>query len=145
MEKSLLVLLSAFINNLQTEYLFLDHDEKILYIKDILSNRSLKQSMEYIDAKVILSTVHGAKGLEWDHVIVRGMKNYSFPSFTLCGKVTNMLMEQFLYRSIVDQNNRSIFRRTVYLWPTEQEKFMHTTNNERINNSGISHNSQQCF
>ena len=154
-EKSLLVLLSAFINNLQTEYLFLDRDEKILYIKDILSNRSLKQSMEYIDAKVILSTVHGAKGLEWDHVIVRGMKNYSFPSFTLCGKCSRHKYVRSECRlntgSIAqDQEATKYFLEELsvfYVAATRARKTLcMTTNNERINNSGISFNSQlSCF
>lgn len=154
-EKSLLVLLSAFINNLQTEYLFLDRDEKILYIKDILSNRSLKQSMEYIDAKVILSTVHGAKGLEWDHVIVRGMKNYSFPSFTLCGKCSRHKYVRSECRlntgSIAqDQEATKYFLEELsvfYVAATRARKTLcMTTNNERINNSGISYNSQlSCF
>lgn len=154
-EKSLLVLLSAFINNLQTEYLFLDRDEKILYIKDILSNRSLKQSMEYIDAKVILSTVHGAKGMEWDHVIVRGMKNYSFPSFTLCGKCSRHKYVRSECRlntgSIAqDQEATKYFLEELsvfYVAATRARKTLcMTTNNERINNSGISYNSQlSCF
>ena len=154
-EKSLLVLLSAFINNLQTEYLFLDRDEKILYIKDISSNRSLKQSMEYIDAKVILSTVHGAKGLEWDHVIVRGMKNYSFPSFTLCGKCSRHKYVRSECRlntgSIAqDQEATKYFLEELsvfYVAATRARKTLcMTTNNERINNSGISFNSQlSCF
>lgn len=154
-EKSLLVLLSAFIKNLQTEYLFLDRDEKILYIKDILSNRSLKQSMEYIDAKVILSTVHGAKGLEWDHVIVRGMKNYSFPSFTLCGKCSRHKYVRSECRlntgSIAqDQEATKYFLEELsvfYVAATRARKTLcMTTNNERINNSGISYNSQlSCF
>lgn len=154
-EKSLLVLLSAFINNLQTEYLFLDRDDKVSYIKDILSNRSLKQSMEYVDAKIILSTVHGAKGLEWDHIMVRGMKNYSFPSFALCGKCSKHKYvhgECRLNTGSISQDQEatkyfleelSVF----YVAATRARKTLcMTTNNERINNSGISYNSQlSCF
>lgn len=154
-EKSLLVLLKAFLKNLQEEYKFLDRDEKVAYIIDILSNRSLKQSMEYIDSKVILSTVHGAKGLEWDHVIVRGLKDYSFPSFALCGKCgrhkcnfgeCHLDMQSLSQDSIAVKDyleELSVF----YVAATRARKSLcMTTNEERINNSGFSYSSQlSCF
>ena len=34
--------------------------------------------MEYVDSRVILSTVHGAKGLEWDYVIVCDVEQWAF-------------------------------------------------------------------
>lgn len=154
-EKSLLVLLKAFLKNLQEEYKFLDRDEKVAYIVDILSNRSLKQSMEYIDSKVILSTIHGAKGLEWDHVIVRGLKNYSFPSFTLCGKCNRhkcnfgecQLDMQSLSQDSVAVKDYLEELSVFYVAATRARKSLcMTTNEERINNSGISYNSQlSCF
>lgn len=84
-EKSLLILLQACFDNLVKEYKLLDKEDKISYIRDVLSNRSLKQCVEYIDSKVILSTVHGAKGLEWEYVLIRGMNAWTFPSW-LCKK-----------------------------------------------------------
>ena len=45
---------------------------------DIFENRQLKQAMEYVDSAVILSTVHGAKGLEWDYVILGDMERWLF-------------------------------------------------------------------
>lgn len=154
-EKSLLVLLKAFLNNLQEEYKFLDRDEKVSYIVDILSNRSLKQSMEYIDSRVILSTVHGAKGLEWDRVIVRGLKDYSFPSFTLCGKCyrhkynfgeCQLNMESLSQDSDATKNyleELSVF----YVAATRARKCLcMTTNGERINNRDQIYASQlSCF
>lgn len=42
--------------------------------------------MEYVGKKIILSTVHGAKGLEWDYVILPDMEQYVFPNYpSLCG------------------------------------------------------------
>ena len=154
-ETSLLVLLKAFLKNLQEEYKFLDRDEKISYIVDILSNRSLKQSMEYVDAKVILSTVHGAKGLEWDRVIVRGLKNYSFPSFALCGKCKQHKVnanECCLDTKSLSQDKSatkdyleelSVF----YVAATRARKCLcMTTNEERYNYRGEVYNSQlSCF
>lgn len=45
---------------------------------DIFENRQLKQAMEYVDSRVILSTVHGAKGLEWDYVVVCDVEQWVF-------------------------------------------------------------------
>lgn len=81
LEKSLFKLLRVFIANLFDEYRFLSDDEKIQFIIDVLGTHSLKQSMEHIEEKVIISTVHGAKGLEWDNVILIGMTDYSFPGY----------------------------------------------------------------
>lgn len=154
-EKSLLVLLKAFLKNLQEEYVFLDRDEKISYIVDILSNRSLKQSMEYVDAKIILSTVHGAKGLEWDRVIVRGLKNYSFPSFALCGKCKQHKINA--YECCLDTESLSHDKGAMkdyleelsvfYVAATRaRQSLCMTTNEERYNSRGEVYNSQlSCF
>lgn len=81
LEKSLFKLLRVFFVNLFDEYKFLSDDEKVQFIIDVLNTHSLKQSMEHIKEKVIVSTVHGAKGLEWDNVILLGMTDNSFPGY----------------------------------------------------------------
>ena len=64
----------------------------------MLGTHSLKQSMEYIEEKVIVSTVHGAKGLEWHNVILLGMTDNSFPGYYgLCNYCYN-------YRGRIDGN-----------------------------------------
>ncbi|MCM1286882.1 MAG: ATP-dependent helicase [Clostridium sp.] len=84
--QSLLILTEAFFNKLLTEYLFLENEEKIAYINDTFENRALKQSMDYVNSRVFVSTVHGSKGLEWDYVILPDMEPYLFPNFgSLCG------------------------------------------------------------
>lgn len=40
--------------------------------------------MEYVDSAVILSTVHGAKGLEWDYVILGDVERWVFPGYYIC-------------------------------------------------------------
>lgn len=84
--QSLLDLLKIFLDRLTDQYYFLTNEDKIIFILDTLEHRALKQQMEYVDKSVILSTVHGAKGLEWDYVILPDMEQYVFPNyFSLCG------------------------------------------------------------
>lgn len=153
-EKSLIVLLEAFIKNIQTEYRFLDRDDKISYIVDMLSNRSLKQCMEYVDSYIILSTVHGAKGLEWDNIIVRGMKEYTFPSYTLCYNCRNTLDESKcfinLQKLLKDKEIAKIYLEELsvfYVAATRaKKKLIFTTNKERINRKGDIYNCHlSCF
>ena len=86
---SLLDLLKVFLARVRTEYNFLSSEEKIVFIRDTFENNALKQNMEYIDKNVIVSTIHGAKGLEWDYVIMPDMEQYSNPNWNgLCGECT---------------------------------------------------------
>lgn len=83
---SLVILLETFLNRLFIEFQFLSAEEKIDLIKDVLESKTLKQYLGHIDSKIIISTVHGAKGLEWDYVILPDMEQYSFPNYQgLCG------------------------------------------------------------
>ena len=84
--ESLLMLTRVFFDRIISEYIFLDNDEKIAYISDTFENRALKQNMDLIDSKLFVSTVHGAKGLEWDYIIIPDMEPYCFPNYpSLCG------------------------------------------------------------
>lgn len=84
--QSLLDLLKIFLNRLTGQYYFLTNEDKIIFALDTLENRALKQQMEYVEKNIILSTVHGAKGLEWDYVILPDMEQYVFPNYKgLCG------------------------------------------------------------
>jgi len=46
-----------------------------------LGNKGLKHMMEYLNEKVILTTIHSSKGLEWDYVIIPQMNASAFPSW----------------------------------------------------------------
>lgn len=84
--ESLLMLTRVFFERITTEYIFLGDEEKIAYISDTFENRALKQNMDLIDSRLFISTVHGAKGLEWDYIIIPDMEPYCFPNYpSLCG------------------------------------------------------------
>ncbi|HQE49002.1 MAG TPA: ATP-dependent helicase [Fervidobacterium sp.] len=75
---SLLRLLDALVEKVGVDYADLLPEDKYTLILDIFENHQLKQAMEYVDSQVILSTVHGAKGLEWDYVIVCDVEQWVF-------------------------------------------------------------------
>ena len=58
--------------------------ERFENIEFMLGNMGLKNMMEHIDSRVVLSTVHSSKGLEWDYVFIPQMHAYSFPSSHVC-------------------------------------------------------------
>ena len=64
-------------------------EERYIQIDFTLGNNGLKHMMEYMDERVVLSTVHAAKGLEWQYVIVPGLVSYNFPPSAVCKPCRN--------------------------------------------------------
>ena len=81
---SLNKLLDALVEKVTLDYGDLQAEEKYDYLLDIFENRQLKQAMEYVDSQVILSTVHGAKGLEWDYVFIIDLEIWGMPGYFIC-------------------------------------------------------------
>ncbi len=81
---SLLRLLDALVEKVSIDYSDLLSEDKYNLLLDIFENRQLKQAMEYVDSQVILSTVHGAKGLEWDYVVLADVERCVFPGYHTC-------------------------------------------------------------
>lgn len=98
--QSLIVLLNAMILKVENDYKELQPEEKYELILDIFENRQLKQAMEYVDANVILSTVHGSKGLEWNYVIIADVEQWIFPGYPVCSKCPNRYVRDVNYCSM---------------------------------------------
>lgn len=81
---SLLELLDALGEKVTNDYSMLSPEDKYNLLLEIFENRQLKQSMEYIKCNVILATVHGAKGLEWDYVFLPDLEQWVFPGYPTC-------------------------------------------------------------
>jgi len=86
---SLLRLLDALVEKVSIDYSDLLSEDKYNLLLDIFENRQLKQAMEYVDSQVILSTVHGAKGLEWDYVVLADVERWVFPGYYTCNDCPN--------------------------------------------------------
>ena len=44
-----------------------------------LGNNGLKHMMEFIEESIVLTTIHSAKGLEWEYVIIPKLNAHAFP------------------------------------------------------------------
>ena len=83
---SLFELLDALIQKVAIDYSDIPTEDKYELLLDIFENRQLKQAMEYVDSNIILSTVHGAKGLEWDFVFIADLEKWIFPGYYICSQ-----------------------------------------------------------
>lgn len=88
---SLLRLLDALVEKVSIDYSDLLSEDKYTLLLDIFENKQLKQAMEYVASQVILSTVHGAKGLEWDYVFIADVERWVFPGYYIC----NVCVDKF--------------------------------------------------
>ena len=86
--QSLTRLLEALIKKVSVDYSALSVEDRYNYILDIFENRQLKQAMEYVDVNIILTTIHGAKGLEWAYVFLPDLERWIFPGYPIC-KICN--------------------------------------------------------
>jgi DNA helicase-2/ATP-dependent DNA helicase PcrA len=77
--KSYGALLSALANRIGAECADMNGVERYQYISDILSTHSLRRYSEFVESKLTVSTIHAAKGLEWDYVIIPGLSKWDFP------------------------------------------------------------------
>ena len=78
---SLNKLVDILIETLFSTYYNLGEEEKISLMTDTFEGMGLKQYIEYVPMQVVLTTIHGAKGLEWDYVIMPDMEQNSLPNF----------------------------------------------------------------
>ena len=90
---SLFELLDALIQKVTIDYSDIPTEDKYELLLDIFENRQLKQAMEYVDSNIILSTIHGAKGLEWDYVFIADLERWIFPGYHICSGCTERFAE----------------------------------------------------
>jgi DNA helicase-2/ATP-dependent DNA helicase PcrA len=84
---ALITLLEIFWGKVFTDYSFMTNEEKTLLVKDTFEYNSLKQYIEFTSSNIIISTIHAAKGLEWDFVLLPDMEQNRFPGwYALCSK-----------------------------------------------------------
>jgi len=76
---SLLKLLKILFKRVKSEEL--SKQEKFNKIRFVLESNSLKHLMNEVEEKIVLTTMHGSKGLEWDYVYIPDVTAGSLPSY----------------------------------------------------------------
>ena len=82
--KSLMKLLNIFCNRIFDDYIQFSTEEKVRLIRETFENYALKQNMDKVDEKIIFSTIHASKGLEYDNVIIADNEKETFPTYYIC-------------------------------------------------------------
>lgn len=117
--------------------------ERYINIDFNLSNNGLKHMMEYLDEKVVLTTIHSAKGLEWDYVILPQMNASIFPSWRyVCSPCHNVYGcdsgYDYCVNKFVPEMKRKITEEmsAFYVALTRAKKEVFVTVNTGVNQNG---------
>lgn len=147
---SLLQLLHAFVMKINIDYSDLSPEDKYQFIIDVFENRQLKQAMEYIDSRVILSTIHGAKGLEWDYVIIMDIERWVYSY--VCKDCANRFNQYEYFCRMPDNMAEEVKKQLLndlcvfYVGLTRAKKQVFIAAcGERINSKGIRYDDGKVF
>ncbi|KGP91756.1 DNA helicase UvrD [Pontibacillus chungwhensis BH030062] len=104
----LLRLLKVFIEQVIKEAIWkhLNSEDRKNFIINFLMGKGLKNYIEYVKESVIISTVFGAKGLEWEYVIIPDLEKDSIPNYM--GMCKGCSFKQNC-RLIIDEDNEKSF------------------------------------
>ena len=110
--------------------------------------------MEYIDANIILTTVHGAKGLEWTYVFLPDLERWVFPGGPVCSECSNRFASCSMHKCKLPDRINDKFNNTVldelsvfYVGVTRAKKQVFVSASQtRIKYSGeLTHSDFSCF
>ncbi|KZL88590.1 UvrD-helicase domain-containing protein [Clostridium magnum] len=136
-----------------TQSLNICHSSQERYerIAFILNNNSLKHMMEYIDDPVFITTIHSAKGLEWEYIIIPKMMCSQFPSYggvcKLCIQHGSRNKGGNYCKFTFGKNMKRKFNEEIsvfYVGITRAKKDVFITANTGTNSNGF-HNQTSCL
>lgn len=102
-EASFITLLVGFLKNTISS---IPRNKRNEHIVNTLLAQSLRQSINCIEENLIISTVHGAKGLEWDYVIIANFEQQEFPNYFEVKSISSF--NEFGKIIITDQNEKAV-------------------------------------
>lgn len=82
-------LLEGLLKQISTEYTGVSPSEKYQYVRSVFENRSLRHVVNYVNADVVLMTMHSSKGLQWDYVLIPELMQWAVPLWTTCKSCSN--------------------------------------------------------
>jgi hypothetical protein len=125
--------------------------ERYMNIEFSLNNNGLKHMMEYLDEQVVLTTIHSAKGLEWDYVILPQMNQGIFPSWNhmckKCREINGFRYNNDSCTNLLAPNLESLVKEELsvfYVGLTRAKKNVFFTTNTGINYRGYP-KKESCF
>lgn len=138
--QSLTVLLATFLNNIFVKHGHLSTEEKISFVRDTLEGNALKQSLGDVYSRIVVTTVHAAKGLEWDYVILSDFEPSTYPHYygmcRFCNKqsICDLVVDNSLSKDILNgfYDEISVF----YVAATRAKNDLYIT----YSNTGIANN-----
>lgn len=152
--QSLTRLLEALIRKVSKDYAVLSVEDRYNYLQDVFENRQLKQAMEYIDSSIILTTIHGAKGLEWSYVFLPDLERWVFPGGFVCKNCNNKFNDCVKHKCKLPDNMDISFNNIMldelsvfYVGVTRARKQVFVSaSSERLNQNGeIKHSDFSCL
>lgn len=146
---SYMLLLKAFMKKIIQDKLdFVSRDKSIM---ECLDSYLLKQSIADIESKVVLSTIHGAKGLEWDYIILANFQDGEFPNYYDIKEMGKVSIEKSVSVENIDKFKEIL--NTFYVAVTRAKKDIYVSYskksysgwNEYLKNTSISFLSKLPF
>lgn len=140
---SYLQLLEALNAQVKAEFAGVSPDAKYQYIRSVFENKSLRHVIDYIDANVVVTTMHASKGLEWDYVLLPELMQWASPAYVTCKNCCMELRGNEVYRGACSFKGKRVPESYIdelclfYVAVTRAKRsavFLATT--DRINKSG---------
>lgn len=93
---SYIQLIDGFCSQIKIEFASASPTAKYQYARSVFENRSLRHAIDYINADVVIMTMHSSKGLEWDYVFLPEMMQWVNPSYATCKNCCMELKENHI-------------------------------------------------
>lgn len=77
-------LVRALVAQVEAELVSISPQAKHEFATNVFDNRTLCHALDYVPSRTVLTTMHSAKGLEWDYVLIPEMMQWVVPMWPLC-------------------------------------------------------------
>lgn len=104
--KSYMELLEVFLEHICSS---MNHNYRNQLIADTFLNNELKNYLNFIKDKIVITTIHSAKGLEWDYVILPDLESGIFPNEYFVKSKKDFLDELCIFYVAITRAKKTVF------------------------------------